>query len=165
MEKDLHDQLQGALGAKSAPELAVADQLSGEASTLQEKAHSMMDPLYSWGDAAQDKADGLNDQTNNALSAVDKVVRTYRRQISRHAREVQRHVARELLSDQDRTAMWRKTNREVRGATWHAFTLKSLQAGGISSLQLSSVAGAAVLTTACTAAAAVGALVASLVVS
>jgi len=165
MEEALHDQLKSALDAKLRPELAAADRYSGNASSLQEEAHSTMDPLYGWGDAAEDQADGLNDKTNGALSCVDKEVRAYRRQISRHAREVQRSTERKLFSDQDRTAVWRKTNRAVRGATWHASGLQLRQAGGVSSLQLGSVAGTAALMAACAAAAAVGALAAGLVAS
>merc|ERR1712151_1078731 len=108
IEQDFHDELQRALGAKLGPELAAADNVSGEASHLQKMSHSMMDPLYSWGDVAEDKADKLNDRTNDALSAVDKIVRPYRRHITRHSREVQRGVERKLFSSQDRTAAWRK---------------------------------------------------------
>lgn len=165
MEQALHGDLKSALDAKLRPELAAADKYSRNASSLQEKAHSMMDPLYSCGDAAEGQADSLNDQTNNALSAVDKKVRPYRHQISRHAREVQRSTERELFSDQDRTAVWRKTSRAVRGATWHALGLQLRQAGGVSSLQLGSVAGTAVLMAACAAAAALGALAAGLAAS
>jgi 3-oxoacyl-(acyl-carrier-protein) synthase len=158
MQKTLHEELQAALDAKLRPELATADKFHSDAAALQAKSHSLYDPMYSWGDAAEDQADRLSDHTTNALSAVDKIVRVYRRQISRHAQEVQRSVERELFSDgMDRTAMWRKTNRAVRRATWHTSTLTS-QAAGISSLQLGSVGGAAVLTTACASAAAIGAL-------
>merc|ERR1719373_1022688 len=160
MEKGLHDQLHKALAAKLDPELAAADEVSGEASHLQKRAHSTMDPLYSWGDNAEDKADKLNDQTNAALSAVEKVLRTYRRHIARHSREVQRGVERKLFAGQDRTAAWRKANRAVREATWHATKLRYLEDAGAMSLQLGSVGGVAVLAATSAAAAAVGALVA-----
>jgi len=165
MEKALHDNLQGALDAKLKPELAVADGFSAEASHLQKQAHSMMDPLYSWGDAAEDKADSLNDQTNDALSKVEKPVRTYRREISRHAREVQRAVERKLLSNQDRTATWRKVNRLVRGATYHVYALQSSEQAGILGVQLGSLGGMAALTTTSVAAAAVSALLVSFVMT
>merc|ERR1712178_7491 len=106
MEKELHDKLQQTLDDKLAPELAIAGNFTGQASHLQAAAHSMMDPLYSCGDAAEDKADGLNDQTNDALSSVEKVVRTYRRHIVDHTRAVQRDVERKLFVGQDRTATW-----------------------------------------------------------
>merc|ERR1719226_213242 len=160
MQKALRGELQAALDAKLRPELAAADTFHSAAAALQMKSHSLYDPMYSWGDAAEDQADRLSDKTSNALSAVDKTVRMYRRQISRHAQEVQRSVERDLFSDEmvmDRTAMWRKTNRAVRRATWHTGTL-TFQASGLSSLQLGSVGGAAVLTTACVVAAAIGAL-------
>merc|ERR1712039_240203 len=160
MERDLHDELQDALSVKLNPEVAAADKVSGEASHLQKSAHSMMDPLYSWGDAAEDKADKLNDQTNDALSAVDKVVRTYRRQITRHSREVQRDVERKLFSSHDRTATGRKVHRDVRAASWHALQLQYLANTSVLSLQLGSIGGLAVLAATSTAAAALGALIA-----
>mmetsp|Transcript_21634 Transcript_21634/g.44393 ORF Transcript_21634/g.44393 Transcript_21634/m.44393 type:complete len:183 (-) Transcript_21634:320-868(-) len=159
-KKTLHEELQAALDAKLRPELAAADKFHSNAAALQKKSHSLYDPMYSWGDAAEDRADSLSDKTSHALRAVDETVRVYRRQISRHAQEVQRSVERELFSDEmvmDHTAMWRKTNRAVRRATWHAGTL-TFQAAGFSSLQLGSVGGAAVLTAACAAAAGIGAL-------
>merc|ERR1711920_790521 len=147
MEKGLHDKLQGALASKLDPELAVVDKFHDEASHLQKKAHSMMDPLYSWGDAAEDKADKLNDQTNHALSAVDKVVRTYRRHIARHSREVQRSVEHDVFASQDRTATWRKVNRHVRAAAWHALQLRAVADASVLSRQLGSIGGLAVLAT------------------
>merc|ERR1711920_898742 len=150
---------QRALGAKLDPELATADNVSGEASHLQKMSHSMMDPLYSWGDAAEDKADKLNDQTNDALSAVDKIVRPYRRDIARHSGEVQRAVERKLFESRDRTAAWRKVNRRVRASSWHALRLRNLADTSTLSLQLGSVGGVAVLTMTSAVAAAVGALI------
>merc|ERR1711920_1214974 len=122
-----------------------------------------MDPLYSWGDAAEDKADKLNDHTNDALSAVDKVVRTYRRHITRHSREVQRGVERKLFTSQDRTATWRNVHRDVRVATWHTLHLLNLASAPVLSLQLGSVGGLALLAITSAAAAAVGALIVSFV--
>jgi ElaB/YqjD/DUF883 family membrane-anchored ribosome-binding protein len=159
IEQDFHDELQRALGAKVDPELAAADNVSGEASHLQKMSHSMMDPLYSWGDAAEDKADKLNDQTNDALSAVDKIVRPYRRDIARHSGEVQRAVERKLFESRDRTAAWRKVNRRVRASSWHALRLRNLADTSTLSLQLGSVGGVAVLTMTSAVAAAVGALI------
>merc|ERR1712007_151149 len=114
-----------------------ADKFSTEADHLQKQAHSMMDPLYSWGDAAEDKADGLNDQTNDALSSVDKVVRTYRRHITDHARSVQRGVERKLFVSQDRTATWRKVHRDVRAASGHLAVQKFLSDMGLLGLPVS----------------------------
>merc|ERR1711920_455733 len=150
---------QRALGAKLDPELATADNVSGEASHLQKMSHSMMDPLYSWGDAAEDKADESNDQTNDALSAVDKIVRSYRRDIARHSREVQRAAERKLFESRDRTAAWRTVNRRVRAASWHALRLRNLPDTSTLSLQLGSIGGVAVLTMTSAVAAAVGSLV------
>jgi hypothetical protein len=163
LEQDFHDELRRALDARLDPELAAVDNVSGDASHLQKRSHSMMDPLYNWGDAAEDKADKLNDQTNDALSAVDRIVRPYRRGIARHSREVQRVVERRLFESRDRTAEWRKVNRRVRAASWHALRLRSsLADAGALSLQLGSTGGLAVLTVSSVAAAAVGALVAGL---
>lgn len=119
MEKTFHDKLQAALMAKLTPELKTADRFSGDASHLQHQAHSMMDPLYSWGDASENQADKLNDETNDAESSVDKVVRSYRRNIVDHSRSVQRHAERKLFVGEDRVATWRETNRHVRAATGH----------------------------------------------
>lgn len=162
IEQDFHDELRRALGARLGPELAAADNVSGDASHLQERSHSMMDPLYSWGDAAEDKADKLNDQTNDALSAVDRIVRPYRRDIARHSHEVQRAAERRLFESRDRTAQWRKVNRRVRACTWHALRLRSPADAGTLSLQLGSAGGVAVLAATSAGAAAVGALVVGL---
>jgi len=159
IEQDFHDELQRALEAKLDPELAAADNVTNEAAHLQKMSHSMMDPLYSWGDAAEDKADALNDQTNDALSAVDKIVRSYRRDIVRHSREVQRAVERKLFESRDRTAAWRKVNRRVRAASWHALRLRNPADTSTLSLQLGSIGGVAVLTMTSAVAAAVGSLV------
>lgn len=147
------------MGTELDPELAAADNVSGEASHLQEMSHSMMDPLYSGGDAAEDKADKLNDQTNDALSAVDKIVRPYRRDIAWHSREVQRAVERKLFESRDRTAAWRKVNRRVRASSWHALRLRNLADISTLSLQLGSIGGVAVLTMSFAVAAAIGALI------
>jgi hypothetical protein len=126
MEKELHDKLQNALAGKLQPEIAVADKFSGEASHLQETAHSMMDHLYSWGDAAEVKADVLNDQTNDALSTVEKVVRIYRRHILDHARTVQRRTERKLFRPgHDRVAISRKVHRAFRTASGHVAVQKN----------------------------------------
>mmetsp|Transcript_109198 Transcript_109198/g.305299 ORF Transcript_109198/g.305299 Transcript_109198/m.305299 type:complete len:305 (-) Transcript_109198:210-1124(-) len=159
IEQDFRDELKRALGATLDPELAAADSVTSEASHLQKRSHSMMDPLYSWGDAAEDKADKLNDQTNDALSAVDKIVRPYRRDIARRSREVQRAVERKLFESRDRTAVWRKVNRRVRASTYHALRLRSLADASTLSLQLGSFGGVAVLTMTSAVAAAVGAFV------
>merc|ERR1719382_540560 len=145
-----------------APELAAADKVSGEVSGLNHEAHGMMDPLYSAGDSAEDEADRLNDQANDALSAVEKPVRLYRRHIANHARAVQRAVERSLLAGgDDRTAIWRVTSRRVRAATWHSmFGAQSLASAGVLGLQLGSSGGLAALVAASAAAVAVGALAA-----
>merc|ERR1719158_2305196 len=124
--------LQAALAAKLDPELKTADKFTGAASHMQSEAHSLMDPLYSWGDDAEDKADKLNDQTNDALSSVDKVVRTYRRHIVDHSRSVQRSVQRKLFVGQDRTAEWRRVHRLVRQASGHVYVQQNIGALGLS---------------------------------
>jgi ElaB/YqjD/DUF883 family membrane-anchored ribosome-binding protein len=172
MEKELHEKLQIALLGKLQPEIAVADKFSGQASNLQKTAHSMMNPLYSWGDAAEDKADDLNDQTNNALSTVEKLVRTYRRHIVDHSRTVQRTTERKLFRPgQDRGATSRKVNRALRTASGHVAVQKYLATIGIDNrvswllgLPLESTGSLTLLLTSMAAAAAVGALVASFVV-
>merc|ERR1711920_377178 len=148
----------GALNASLFPELQAAEAFSGAASDLQAQAHSMIDPLYSWGDSAEGRADTLNDQTDGALSAVDKSVRTYRRNISGHAREVQRSVERKLFSDKDRTATWRNVSQLVHKASWHAHELRSSESAGVLSLQLGSIEGMVTLVSVSACAAAVGAL-------
>jgi hypothetical protein len=165
MEKELHDKLQQALVDKLAPELAIADNFTRQASHLQAAAHSMMDPLYSCGDAAEDKADGLNDQTNDALSSVEKVVRTYVRHIRDHARTVQRNTERKLFRpSQDRVAISRKVQRAVQSATGHVAVEKYLAATSHWGLPLGSTGGLTLLLIGMVGAAAVGAVVASFVV-
>jgi len=160
MEKTFHDKLQAALMAKLSPELKTADGFSGDASHLQHQAHSMMDPLYSWGDASEDQADKLNDKTNDAESSIDKVVRSYRRNIVDHSRAVQRHVERKLFVGEDRVATWRETNRLVRSATGHLHAQQYLANLDLLGLPVST--GLTVMLTAA-AAALVGAAAAGLV--
>jgi len=139
MEKEFHSKLQAALAAKLDPELKTADKFSGAASHMQSEAHSLMDPLYSWGDDAEDQADKLNDETDDALSSVDKVVRTYRRHIVDHSRSVQRSVQRKLFIGQDRTATWRKVHRQVRQASGHVYVQQYLADVGLLGLPFSGV--------------------------
>jgi hypothetical protein len=163
MEMALHDTLQKALVGKLKPELAIADKFSGQASHLQEEAHSMMDPLYGWGDAAEDKADGLNDQTNDALSIVEKIVRAYRRHILDHSRTLQRNTERKLFRpSQDRGAISRKVRRAMHSASGHLAVQQYLATTGLLGLPLGSTGGMTLLLALMFAAAAVGGLVVSL---
>jgi hypothetical protein len=165
MEKELHDKLQQALVDKLAPDFAIADNFTGQASHLEAAAHSMMDPLYSWGDAAEDKADRLNDQTNDALSSVEKVVRTYVRHIRDHARTVQRNTERKLFRPgQDRVAVSRKVQMAVQSASGHVAVQKYLATTSLWGLPLGSSGGLTLLLIGMVAAAAVGVVVASFVV-
>jgi len=151
MEKEFHNKLHAALAAKLEPKLKMADKFTGAASHMQSKAHSLMDPLYSWGDDTEDKADKLNDQTNDALSTVDKVTRTYRRHIVDHSRLVQRSVQHKLFGGQDRTATWRKVHRLVRQASGHVYMQQyladvgflGLPFSGILTLSVTAILGAA----------------------
>jgi len=160
MEKTFHDKLKAALSAKIDPKLKAAHQFSKEASSLQHQAHKVMDPLYSWGDVAEDKADKLNDQTNDALSSVDKVVRSFRQHLTHHSRAVRKEIESKLFSDKGRDATWRKVHKLVRKATGHV-ALQQAPHTSLLSAQLGSYAGLTLLMTTAVAAASAGAFIAA----
>jgi hypothetical protein len=118
MEDGFRNNLHSALEAKLDPELAVVDSFSENASMLQAKAHTVMDPLYSLGDDAEDKADRLNDDTNDALSAVKSTLRPYRRDISNSAQQVESSTELKLFSGSpDRTSALRRVQRKMEKAS------------------------------------------------
>jgi hypothetical protein len=120
MEDGFQNNLHSALEAKLDPELAAVDSFSfsENASMLQAKAHTVMDPLYSLGDDAEDKADRLNDDTNDALSAVKSTLRPYRRGISNFAQQVESSTELKLFSGSpDRTSALRRVQRKMEKAS------------------------------------------------
>merc|ERR1712187_372766 len=161
MERTFHDKLKTALAAKVDPKLRVANKFSRDASSLQHQAHKVMDPLYSWGDAAEDKADKFNDQTNDALSNVDKVLRSFRRHLTHHSWVVQKDAETKLFIDEDRVATWRKVHKLVRNATGHVALQQQAAHASLLSVQLGSFEGLTLLMTTAVAASIVGASIAA----